>query len=82
MKYTIKEISTLFNCHKNTIYPQLKKVMPLMLLNSGKTCKRVFNEVEMLVIINYLKKPKKPFIVAYVDKNILNLATILNNITQ
>ncbi len=82
MKFTIKDICVVYNCHKNTIYKQLKPIMPIFLLNSKKKCKKVFNEYEIISIIPYLKKPKKSFIIPVIDNNIIFFATILNNTTQ
>lgn len=68
-----------FNCSKNTIYPQLKKFNKLFLFNTGKKCKRVYTQNEIMALLPYLKKPKKSFFINNIDNNILFLATILNN---
>ena len=79
MKFYIIDICRILNYSKNTIYPQLKVFNKLFLFNTGKKCKRVYNQNEIMALIPYLKKPKKPFFINNIDTNILFLATILNN---
>lgn len=82
MKFYIIDLCRVFNVSKNTIYPQLKVFNKLFLFNSGKKCKRVYNETEIMALIPYIKKPKKTFFINYIDNNIMFLATILNNTTK
>ena len=79
MKFYIIDLCRVFNCSKNTIYPQLKKFNQLFLFNTGKKCKRVYNENEIMALLPYIKKPKKSFYINNIDNNLLFLATILNN---
>jgi hypothetical protein len=79
MKFYIIDLCNVFNCSKQTIYPQLKKFNKLFLFNSNKKCKRVYTETEIMAIVPYIKKPKKPFVINKIDNNLIFLATILNN---
>jgi len=79
MKYTVKDICCLLNCHQNTVYPAIKKLKPLILINSKKQYVKKFDYQQVIAILSYINKPKKEFVVPFIDNKLIQLATILNN---
>ena len=79
MKYTVKDICCLFNCHVNTVYPVIKKLKPFFLLGKNKDYLKTYELQQVMAIVSHLNKPKKEFILPYSDDKIIVLATILNN---
>lgn len=79
MEYTIKDICCLLNCHQNTVYPALKKIKPILLINSNKKYVKKFDFQQVMAILSYVNKPKKEFVLPFVDNKLIKLATILNN---
>lgn len=80
MKFTLKDLSSVYNCSIYSIYRKIKVINPLFLLATGKKKIKIYSEQQINIILNHLKKPEKPFILNGVNDNILIIVSKLNKI--